>query len=156
MSFLRPPMRADVALRVAGLAATASALALVAACAPDLGHLAQIKPAAGYAAQKTLGAPTTTAWPSETWWTAYNDPQLNALIEEALKGAPDLKVAEARLREAQAQTQVSGAPLLPSISGSGSVQGTGIELNFKGIPSNFKDFLPSTIQPFTNLGGKFA
>jgi NodT family efflux transporter outer membrane factor (OMF) lipoprotein len=131
-------------------------MAVLAACAPDLGPLAQIKPAAGYAAEKALGAPTTTAWPSEVWWTAYNDPQLTALIEEALKGSPDLKVAEARLRQAQAQTQVQGAPMLPTITGSGSIQATGIELNAPGIPSNFKDFLPSTLQPFTNLSGKLA
>ncbi len=156
MPFLRPPVRVAASVRIGGLAAAVSSLALLAACAPDLGQLAQVKPPASYATQKTLGAPTTTAWPSEAWWTAYNDPQLTALIEEALKGAPDLKVAEARLRQAQAQTQVQGAPLLPTISGSGSIQGTGIELNFKGTPAQFKDFLPSDIQPFTNLGGKFA
>jgi NodT family efflux transporter outer membrane factor (OMF) lipoprotein len=156
MLFLRPPLRTGVAVRIGGMAAAASSIALLAACAPDLGQLAQIKPAAGYATQKTLGAPAATAWPSDDWWTAYNDPQLTALIEEALKGGPDLKVAEARLREAEAQTQVQGAPLLPSVSGSGSIQGTGIELNFKGTPAQFKDFLPSDIQPFTNLGGKLA
>ena len=156
MLLLRPPVRAIVAVRVVGLAAAASSMALLAACAPDLGQLAQIRPAAGYATQKTLGAPTTTAWPSEDWWIAYNDPQLTALIQEALEGAPDLKVAEARLRQAQAQTQVQGAPLLPTLSGSGSIQETGIELNANGIPQQIKDFLPSTLQPFTNLSGKFA
>jgi NodT family efflux transporter outer membrane factor (OMF) lipoprotein len=156
MSFLRPPVRAVVGIRLAGLAVAASSTALMAACAPDLGRLAQVRPAAGYAAQKTLGAPTATAWPTEDWWTAYNDPQLTGLIEEALKGAPDLKVAEARLREAQAQTQVQHAPLLPTISGSASIQETGIELNANGIPQQIKDFLPSTLQPFTNLSGKFA
>ena len=92
MSFLRPPMRADVALRVAVWAGAVSSLALTAACAPDLGPMAKIKPASDYAAQKTLGEPTATAWPSDDWWTAYNDPQLTALIDEALKGAPDLRV----------------------------------------------------------------
>ncbi|WP_248806611.1 hypothetical protein [Pseudomonas sp. MWU13-2100] len=24
------------------------------------------------------------AWPSETWWTSFNDAQLNTLVEEAL------------------------------------------------------------------------
>jgi NodT family efflux transporter outer membrane factor (OMF) lipoprotein len=156
MQFFRPPVRADVAVRFGAMAGAVSSLALLAACAPDLGQLAQIKPATGYAAQKTLGAPTANAWPSDDWWTAYNDPQLTALVEEALKGAPDLKVAEARLRQAQAQTQVQGAPLLPTITGSGSIQGTGIELNANGIPQNFKDFLPNGVQPFTNLSGKFA
>jgi NodT family efflux transporter outer membrane factor (OMF) lipoprotein len=156
MSYLRPPVRVVVAVRVAGLAATVSSLALLAACAPDLGPLAQMKPATGYAAEKTLGAPTTADWPSETWWTAYNDPQLTALIEEALKGAPDLKVAEARLKQAQAQTQVSGAAMLPTVSGSGQIQATGIELNVKGIPSEVKGFLPTDIQAFTQLSGKLA
>jgi NodT family efflux transporter outer membrane factor (OMF) lipoprotein len=160
MSFLRPPVRAFVAVRVAGLAATASALALalalLTACAPDLGPRAQIKPAAGYAAEKTLGAPTAAAWPSEDWWTAYNDPQLTALIEEALKGAPDLEVAEARVREAAAQTQTQGAALLPTISGSGNIQETGVELNVSGIPQQIKDALPSDLQPFTQLSGKLS
>jgi NodT family efflux transporter outer membrane factor (OMF) lipoprotein len=156
MSFLRPSARTVVAYRVAGLAAAVSSMALLTACAPDLGQLAQARPATGYAAEKTLGPPTAAAWPSEAWWTAYNDPQLTALIEEALKGSPDLKVAEARVRQAQAQTQVSGAPRLPTITGSGSIQETGIELNAPGIPQNFKDFLPTTVQPFTNLSGKLA
>ncbi|MGZ6012086.1 MAG: efflux transporter outer membrane subunit [Caulobacteraceae bacterium] len=156
MLFLRPPVRAVVAVRIAGLAAAASSLALMTACAPDLGQLAQVKAPASYAAQKTLGEPTAAAWPAEDWWTAYNDPQLTALIEEALKGAPDLKVAEARVRQAQAQTQVQGAALLPTVSGSGNIQGTGVELNVKGLPQNVKDALPSDIQAFTQLGGKFA
>ena len=30
------------------------------------------------------------AWPGDGWWRAYGDPQLDALIEEALHNAPDL------------------------------------------------------------------
>ena len=156
MSFLRPPVRADVALRVAGWAAAVSSLALMAACAPDLGPMAKMKPASDYAAQKTLGEPTATAWPSDDWWTAYNDPQLTTLIDEALKGAPDLRVAEARVRQAQAQVEVQHAALLPNASGSGNIQETGVELNAKGVPDQFSSFLPSDIQPFTQLGGKLA
>ncbi|HEY4031450.1 MAG TPA: efflux transporter outer membrane subunit [Caulobacteraceae bacterium] len=156
MQFLRPPVRVDVAARITGLAAAASSLALLTACAPDLGQLAQVKPPTDYAAQKALGAPTATAWPAEDWWTAYNDPQLTGLIEEALKGAPDLKAAEARVREAQAQVQVQGAPLLPTVGVSGNIQETGVELNVKGIPDNFKSAIPSDLQPFTQLSGKVA
>lgn len=156
MSLLRPSVRAFVAVRIVGLAAAASSLAILAACAPDLGQLAQVKPSTSYAVQKTLGDPTTTAWPSEDWWTAYNDPQLTALIEEALKGAPDLKAAEARVRQAQAQTQVQGAALLPSISAAGNIQETGVELNVKNVPQQVKDILPSDLQPFTQLSGKLA
>ena len=155
MQFLRPPLRAVVAVRVAGLAA-ASSLTLLAACAPDLGPMAQIKPASGYAAEKSLGAPTTTGWPSDAWWTAYNDPQLTTLIEEALKGAPDLKVAEARVRQAQAQAESQGASLLPTASASASMQETGVKLNIPTFPSQVKNALPTDPQAFTQLGAKLS
>ena len=96
MSFLCPSRRAAGAARVAGLAAVSS-MALLAACAPDLGPAPKITAAADYATQRSLPAPTNAAWPGQDWWKAYNDPQLDTLIDEALKGSPDLKAAEARL-----------------------------------------------------------
>ena len=41
-------------------------------------------------------------WPERRWWRSLGDPQLSALIEEALREAPNLKVAQARLAQAQA------------------------------------------------------
>src|SRR5215469_4708695 len=38
----------------------------------------------------------------DRWWTTYDDPQLQALVEEALKNAPDARSALARLAEARA------------------------------------------------------
>lgn len=155
MSFFRPPVRDIVAARVAGLT-TASSLALLAGCAPDLGPLAKIKPAAGYATQKALGEPTQAAWPGQDWWTAYKDPQLTTLIEEALKGSPDLKAAEARLHQAEALSEQAGAALGPTLNASGNIQETAVKLNAKGIPSQLRTGFPSNIQPFTQLGAKFA
>jgi len=51
-------------------------------------------------------------WPNDQWWTVYGDTQLNALIDEALKNAPDLDLAQARLKTAAAQVQGAGATLL--------------------------------------------
>jgi multidrug efflux system outer membrane protein len=42
------------------------------------------------------------AWPAEQWWLVYKDPQLNMLIERALKDAPSLAVAQARVATSQA------------------------------------------------------
>ena len=53
------------------------------------------------------------AWPSEDWWTGLGDPQLSALIEEALQTNPDLAMADARAREAQAQAGIANAARLP-------------------------------------------
>ena len=61
------------------------------------------------------------AWPNEDWWTGLGDPQLSALIAEALQSNPDLGVADARAREAQAQAGIANAARLPKINASGSV-----------------------------------
>jgi multidrug efflux system outer membrane protein len=42
------------------------------------------------------------AWPAEQWWTAYRDPQLDALMARALSGSPTLAVAAARVASARA------------------------------------------------------
>ena len=47
------------------------------------------------------------AWPGDGWWHAYGDPQLDALIDEALRGNPSLETAEARLRAAQGQAMAA-------------------------------------------------
>jgi len=39
----------------------------------------------------------------DTWWTAYNDPELTALIEQALARNTDVRTARARLDEVRAQ-----------------------------------------------------
>jgi NodT family efflux transporter outer membrane factor (OMF) lipoprotein len=72
-----------------------------------------------YAATQSL-APLTTAdtpWPTQDWWRAYNDPQLTALIEEGLAGAPDVAAALARLHQAQGYQQQQRANLLPKVDG---------------------------------------
>ena len=44
-----------------------------------------------------------TAWPTQDWWVGLGDPQLSALIDEALKNNPSLAEAEARAKQAQAR-----------------------------------------------------
>ncbi|HVY35517.1 MAG TPA: efflux transporter outer membrane subunit [Caulobacteraceae bacterium] len=125
------------------------------ACAPDLGPAPKIRSAEDYAAAKTFSR-AVTEWPAEDWWAAYNDPQLSSLIERALKGSPDLKMVQARLDQAQAQAQQAGAGLLPSLSAKGSIEETGVKLNFPGTPAQFHQFLPSSAQPFTQLSANLS
>jgi NodT family efflux transporter outer membrane factor (OMF) lipoprotein len=61
------------------------------------------------------------AWPGDGWWRAYGDVQLDALIEEALCGSPDLDLAQARLHAAMAQVQGAHATRLPEVTGSASL-----------------------------------
>jgi NodT family efflux transporter outer membrane factor (OMF) lipoprotein len=56
------------------------------------------------------------AWPSDQWWRGYGDPQLDALVDEALAGSPSLAIAQARLRAAQAQTVTARAARAPQVA----------------------------------------
>jgi NodT family efflux transporter outer membrane factor (OMF) lipoprotein len=54
------------------------------------------------------------------WWDSFNDPELTALEQKAVAQNLDLQIATERLLESEAQAQIEGAVLYPSISGAGS------------------------------------
>lgn len=54
------------------------------------------------------------------WWTLYQDAQLNALVDKALQNNTDIKLAVARIEEADASMREVGAALLPSVDLNGS------------------------------------
>jgi len=56
------------------------------------------------------------AWPSEEWWKALGDPQLDALIAEALTASPSVRLARARVDRAVALAEAAGAALAPQAS----------------------------------------
>ncbi len=58
----------------------------------------------------------------DQWWTLYQDPTLNALIEKAFKNNSSIKNAVARIEEADAQMREAGAALLPTVD----LNGTGV------------------------------
>lgn len=45
------------------------------------------------------------AWPNQEWWKQYREPQLDALIDRALKDNPTMAVAQARIATAQASVR---------------------------------------------------
>ncbi len=54
------------------------------------------------------------------WWEVFGDRELNALMEQVDINNQNLKIAEARYRQAQALTQSSRSSFFPSISASAS------------------------------------
>ena len=74
----------------------------------------------------TIGAGSIIAmsasmdWPTETWWSAYKDPQLESLISQTVSGSPTLRIAQIRVRLAQAFQDSRHADTLPNISTEGS------------------------------------
>lgn len=91
---------------------------------------------AGYSMMESVSEPP------QQWWRTFNDPQLNGLIEEALRENLELAAYWARLEKAQALARSAGSGLLPAISGDaaasharirsddGTVNRTGTEENF--------------------------
>jgi NodT family efflux transporter outer membrane factor (OMF) lipoprotein len=67
---------------------------------------------------------------TDAWWKAFGDPQLDALIDQALAGSPTLQIALARMREAQAQLSVSRAATYPQITLDGQEQRTHFSSNY--------------------------
>lgn len=54
------------------------------------------------------------------WWEQLGDPTLTSLIDRTLAGSPDLRTAQARLRQARAQRNVAAADLAPTVTASAS------------------------------------
>lgn len=73
----------------------------------------------------------------DKWWTLYQDPQLNALVEKALNNNSDIKQAVARIEEADAEMREVGAALLPTVDLDGN--GTRSRVTESGIFPVFGD-----------------
>lgn len=50
----------------------------------------------------------------QRWWTAFGNPALDALVDQTLRANTDIATAEARLRQALAQSSIAQAARLPT------------------------------------------
>jgi NodT family efflux transporter outer membrane factor (OMF) lipoprotein len=98
---------------------TLAGACLLAACAGFDGLQPSSRPVdpAALAAKDTLVAvpAKADAWPTGDWWQAYGDPQLDALIGEALRGSPTLAIARARVEQADALARTADAARRPQL-----------------------------------------
>ena len=138
--------------RAAVRAAALSGLCAVSLCGcatlPSATPARQAKAPAAYQSQASLSAPAAD-WPSDGWWKAYGDPQLDALIDEAIKDSPSLAQAEARLRKARAMRTVAAADTLPSLSGAANVQELKQSYEYlfpkQFVPQGYQDYAQATL-----------
>ena len=117
------------------------ALAL-AGCASTHGLDTQVRPtdADSLAASATLSSAGRVSALSRDWWTAFGDPQLDALVQEALAGQPSLAAADARVRQAVAQAGLADAARKPTV---------GATAQYSGI------LIPESVAP-EPLGGEYS
>jgi NodT family efflux transporter outer membrane factor (OMF) lipoprotein len=55
-------------------------------------------------------------WPDTAWWRHFASAELDRLMGEASAGNLDLRVAVARVRQAQASAQIAGAAVYPTLA----------------------------------------
>ncbi len=135
--FARPALAACVAIALG-------------ACAqlPQSGGTLRMQQPGSIPSSRSLEAPEMQ-WPADRWWTAYGDPQLDALVGEALAGSPEMAAALARLRQAEAATQVSRAATRPQLSANASVTGQRLSENHltppEATPAGWNDYGRATL-----------
>ena len=84
-------------------------------------------------------AAETTSLADLPWWEVFGDPALRALIQEALAGNYDLRIAAERVQQARAQSMIARAAFFPAIGYQGTAQRSkGFEA-FLGINSDRLD-----------------
>lgn len=72
----------------------------------------------------------------KAWWSNFNDPALDALIEKTLEDSPDRKIAEARITEARGLLRTARSFYFPRLGFTGN--GNRQDFGFAG-PGNFYD-----------------
>ncbi|WP_295998425.1 efflux transporter outer membrane subunit [Rugamonas sp.] len=112
-----------------GVAPLLAALLLAACSAPELKQ-PQIDTPGAFKESQTFVAPVVrtaadgTRWQQAQaaeqqqrgqWWLAFNDPALNALVEEATKANANLAVAAARVKQARSIAGIAEADRIPQV-----------------------------------------
>jgi NodT family efflux transporter outer membrane factor (OMF) lipoprotein len=80
---------------------------------PDAFH--EVRPAPAGEAGRVVPASESL----EQWWTVFQDPELDSLIERALRNNRDLKQAVSRVRQARAERAVTAGALIPELDATG-------------------------------------
>lgn len=86
--------------------------------------------APGHWTEALAGGETNGVAQLTNWWTTFNDPQLDSLVERAVRSNLELRMAEARVLEARAQRGVVAAGLWPSADASASYSRNRISKNY--------------------------
>lgn len=85
---------------------------------------------------------------NQEWWKEYNDEELNALVDEALKNNKDIEIALLNISLSRASLAIKEADLYPSLSAQGGASRTGTSRETYasgGRGSIFNDFSLSAI-----------
>jgi NodT family efflux transporter outer membrane factor (OMF) lipoprotein len=68
------------------------------------------------------------------WWMVFQSPELNGLIEQALRANPDIRAAAAAMKVAQENARAQRATLFPTVQATGGATSTQVP-NFLSAPT---------------------
>jgi NodT family efflux transporter outer membrane factor (OMF) lipoprotein len=111
-------MKPNLLLAVALLAILAGGCANLPSVGPDY-HAPETKAPARWSGP-LAGGETNSAAATAAWWKNFHDSELDSLIERAASSNLDLRIAQARVREARAHYRMTSADFWPTIDASGS------------------------------------
>jgi NodT family efflux transporter outer membrane factor (OMF) lipoprotein len=95
-------------------------LFLISGCAVGPNYRAPQTQAPAQWNESLAGGETNSTIVTAEWWKNFHDSELDSLIERAVRSNLDLRIAQARVREARAQYGIASAELWPTVDGSSS------------------------------------
>jgi NodT family efflux transporter outer membrane factor (OMF) lipoprotein len=134
--------------RMTGCLALAAALLVACAVGPNFKAPAAPKDAAYLPAQPPAATASAPVPGGEAqrflaaqdipgqWWTLFQSPEMNVLLEEALKHNPTLEAAQAALRQANENLAAQRGAFYPSLTGTYQGQRADASLASFGLPGN--------------------
>ncbi len=110
-------MKRPAPSRIAQIALVAAALCLLAGCNTP-GKIPAAPPAMDLPAgwSDTSTGNTKQAWPDSTWWQHFGSEELTGFVQEGQKNNLDIAAAVSRVRQAEIQARIAGAPLVPNVN----------------------------------------
>ncbi len=94
--------------------------ALVAGCAVGPNYHQPQTSTPTHWSEPMAGGETNVPAAVTAWWKTFHDPELDSLINRAVKSNLDLRIARARVLESRAQYGIASANLWPTLDGSSS------------------------------------
>jgi multidrug efflux system outer membrane protein len=147
----------DFGLRTSSAAPLAFVLSLIllaalvgCAVGPNYKRPAMDTPAAfRAAASDTTDLSATNSLASLGWWRVMNDPQLQTYITEALTNSWDVKIAAARVLQAEAAARVTRSQFLPTV-------GAGADWSTTRASENGASTIPPGVNPQRDYGSVYG
>jgi NodT family efflux transporter outer membrane factor (OMF) lipoprotein len=130
----RPVLSSRVRRSAGAVAVVAMALPLMGCFLPN-----EVIPAAIYTPKAYQAGPRNAdaALPSVVWWRGFRSKELTGLIEEALTSNFDVAAAVARIVQADAQSRITGAALLPIVDANAGASRSASSQTTRGTDGSF-------------------